>query len=1147
MKKKLTTLLLFIVSSLTFGQGTPIYFTDNEREEGNILSGCKFNDKIIIVGTSFEERKIPTVICLDTSGNVLWNTALYDNTNYTNNTSNFQRQIFVGVDNFLYTSGMHANNIENWKLDPNTGEILWKKSTPNAYSSSDIKDYNSSSYLMLYDSAYNGFNFTKKLDLISKVDGNVIQSKTFYNTPFTRTWNVAIDDEYNIIFFLGNSLYKMDGNDWNNIIWQENYSDIEEFESIFINPLDQNIVAFTINHEGFSNYGNMSVFDNSTGAYVTDTALYIDEYYNVSDYKISDNNIYLSLKLSTTGNSFLSILKFNLENYNLEWLKIEPLPTTEVNINTIDLDDDGFLYCSGGIGDGMLIAKLNTQNGDTLYTRIIKPLTMDSEINGTSTKFISVIGQKVCAVGNFTSTYHNENMNFIRADKTTGIFDKNITFGGDVVKHDSKVIDIAEFTNNTKLVLVKEGNVGFLIRYDSLFNVIWKKNIDINSYNRNVPHRIYIENPEKISVSYKKNPVTAYPPYFATYSNEMKIANFYSNGEPYINYVTFNQTSNNVEPLEFHRQGSNSVLLYFDYLSTKIHSFDPYNYTTLNFQKPNFSKNNLSSNLTSTKSIISGNQPPFLKIHTYSFPTTILATKQYNMVNATLYCSTTLDSNHVLLGAINAGKIMIMNFDVNLNDTLWSYSDNINTNMSFINMILTKDKNSLYTLSNTNSDIVVKKINLIDHSTTWSKTYNGISNNVDFAHDFIYDTIRNQLVIVGYETTTPNVNTNPLILKLDTLGNIIDTTILLNDQPYLGEFSKVTIDANGIVMVGGNHFNDQFGKSGILFTSNNALTHHTENIEICPEFNWSVNNITYSENGSYTYYSLSNPDTVFHLNLTISNPTETEITNSYFIPSDVNDCNGKISLFAEGDFPAELMIDEILISSSFDGHEIVQNLCSGLHDVQIIGNCGDTLFSQIVIPSDSNFIFNNPFVDSIAQDSLGNTITDCDIYYNSIDTAYIDSIWNNGNTIYVIWNIIDANGSNYDTTTYVLMNGNGVYYLQFTLFCPFKSLGQQFTVTQAVYFENGIPYLSPSTNGLNKIKAPFDITLFPNPTNDIVKIVCSTSSLNLIIKDSHGKIIKTNRVQNNDQISMKEFENGVYFFEFISEKGSLTKKIIKLH
>ena len=330
-----------------------------------------------------------------------------------------------------------------------------------------------------------------------------------------------------------------------------------------------------------------------------------------------------------------------------------------------------------------------------------------------------------------------------------------------------------------------------------------------------------------------------------------------------------------------------------------------------------------------------------------------------------------------------------------------------------------------------------------------------------------------------------------------------------------------------------------------IITLNLTITHSNTGTDIqtaCDSLTW-IDGITYYSSTNSPTFVLQNAagcDSIVTLNLTIIPSLPLIIANSFSMPSDANACVGEVAVTVSGNADFELDFDngsQVITSS---GYSLVTNLCAGIHDLHVTDHCGDTLSTTIVIPVDSNYVFNNPFIDSLAVDSLGVTVTNCDIYYAGIDTAYIDSIWANGNTVNVIWNIVDSNGSNFDTTSYVLNNGNGVYWLQLSVFCPNKSVGQYFAVTEAIYFNNG----SVSTAGLADYKqALFEV--YPNPTNNQVTINFRGSDAELTVYDLHGKVVLRNSIQNQQTIYLENFERGVYLFDLRNSQGQSVKRVVK--
>ena len=414
----------------------------------------------------------------------------------------------------------------------------------------------------------------------------------------------------------------------------------------------------------------------------------------------------------------------------------------------------------------------------------------------------------------------------------------------------------------------------------------------------------------------------------------------------------------------------------------------------------------------------------------------------------------------------------------------------------------------------------------------------GVFNNVQMLRSFLQDD--EKLLLFGSFTTYQNATHNHLI-RLNADGTL-DTTFDMGNGAD-DWVHAVGLQSDGRIVVCGkfNHFMGEI-KDDMTRLSFCSSTNSTFLQSSCGSYYWAQNGTTYSTSGNYTdtIPNVAGCDSIITLDLTIIPSLPLTIENSFSMPSDANSCIGEAAISLSGNAPFELDFDngsQVITSS---GYSLVTNLCHGVHDLQITDNCGDTLSTSVVIPVDSNYVFNNPFIDSLAIDSLGMTITNCDIYYNSIDTAYIDSIWANGNTVNVIWNIIDSNGSNFDTTNYVLNNGTGVYWLQLSVFCPFKSVGEYFTVTEAVYFNNG----HVSTAGLPDYTANL-FEIYPNPTNDQVHISFSGSHADLTVYDLQGKVVLKDQIQDKGIVSLENFERGVYLFDFKNSQGHSVQRVVK--
>ena len=71
------------------------------------------------------------------------------------------------------------------------------------------------------------------------------------------------------------------------------------------------------------------------------------------------------------------------------------------------------------------------------------------------------------------------------------------------------------------------------------------------------------------------------------------------------------------------------------------------------------------------------------------------------------------------------------------------------------------------------------------------------------------------------------------------------------------------------------------------------------------------------------------------------------------------------------------------------------------------------------------------------------------------------------------------------------------------------------------------------------------LTVFPNPTNDIVKITTSTT-MDIVVFNSVGAVVKEQKVtKGTSQIDVSTWSNGVYFIKVLNGENSTVQKLIK--
>ncbi len=71
------------------------------------------------------------------------------------------------------------------------------------------------------------------------------------------------------------------------------------------------------------------------------------------------------------------------------------------------------------------------------------------------------------------------------------------------------------------------------------------------------------------------------------------------------------------------------------------------------------------------------------------------------------------------------------------------------------------------------------------------------------------------------------------------------------------------------------------------------------------------------------------------------------------------------------------------------------------------------------------------------------------------------------------------------------------------------------------------------------------VHLFTNPTSRWITLVFDAPLAEVTLLDGQGKFLKTQKGISGMQLSLEEFENGVFFLLFKSDKGTMVKRIIR--
>lgn len=95
------------------------------------------------------------------------------------------------------------------------------------------------------------------------------------------------------------------------------------------------------------------------------------------------------------------------------------------------------------------------------------------------------------------------------------------------------------------------------------------------------------------------------------------------------------------------------------------------------------------------------------------------------------------------------------------------------------------------------------------------------------------------------------------------------------------------------------------------------------------------------------------------------------------------------------------------------------------------------------------------------------------------------------------------------------------------------------------YFVDSYSF-SEATAGVNE-NALTNLSVYPNPTSDVVNVTVDALVSNVAIVDLNGRTVKTAKFDgvSNASVNVSDLASGVYMMTISSDKGTTTKKIVK--
>lgn len=823
------------------------YFEDVEAKENGIAScHIKFQNKIIVGGSFFGKQKYyPSIMCIDTLGSVLWNTALVDTSSYSYLDINTGAQkLTYGNDGYIYAV-VAAGYFELWKIDASTGNIIWKKKLPPSV-------YNSYHYLLDYDAAklvvtYMGTGNYNKMAFINKTTGDTIYSKNFGSS--NDKLGFAIDKQKNIYYTRIDSVYKLDANFPHNKLWGNKYpiTTVPEYQGMYCDTVQNEIFCFGYTTGSFKKPVIVKL-NSLTGSFISHVTIpyYVDA--DFQDMVVKNNFLYISWQHLYFGGGTYPYLvtKYNRTtglspwtiNYTFVGLSSAgPYFSNSSAAMSIDVDSNDDVYATGYYAGGNYgpgswgILKINGSSGNVAYEKTITN-TMSS-YNTTSSGISScIINNQPYFIGNLETSYDaNEKrsmVTLVKLDATSGNVVLKKYFAGNY-KFASRILNIKPYAQNNTLVLSQVGRIVNLELYGLNKNMLWRKTLSKSYYLSD--SKLSIAPNGEIYVISRTHKEYGISPYYFQTPDSMVIFKIDALGNE-ISKASF-KCQSNTSSIDLIADNSSAYLFYQkNYANIFYRKFNGTSFSNEYTTSSTYVKLNpyitpgtpsvfyeqklfVGQNATTLKYIASGSSVCSI----YEIDKSTLASSYVSSlwINKMSYVNFVyhLDSSRVIICGSNYNNNgSIVSYNTNLMDTLWTKVLSSGASTQVIKCIADPQKNNLFSISSDSLNIVIRKNAISNGNQIWKYTYNGqFANQQDFPMDLVYDDAKKKLLVVGFQTI--NGKREALTIVLDTMGIAIDTIVKTGTNSGNNEALCTNVLSDGTQWVGG--YVNENPEAGFIF------------------------------------------------------------------------------------------------------------------------------------------------------------------------------------------------------------------------------------------------------------------------------------------------------------------------------------------
>ncbi len=890
--KKFLLSIYFILSSGVFAQiNSEFLFTDSSYGHVDFYyDDIQVEDGIIISGSKFisPEFKHFGLVKINYKGKLIWSTFNSIQKDKIP-VSNFKINLFE--DGFIY--GISDKNsswnvpVWNqkilWKINAQTGEVIWSKNCPNL-TETDFADYDSTKFVMVCREQFT-INETKII-FVSKQSGDITHS---HNIPYFYNRQIAVDNNKNIYVSNQSILTKYNLDDLNLKIWQRDFSPPnisspwnDNIEDIYIDEYDDIYLQYTIDESVLNSGVQLFKLAPSNGNIYWETLIHDPGNLRQGEILDANGKLYYTNTKPISDPAYFTIAQVDKKSGNIDWqnnnqgftqITVPNIPYPSHHLYGVAANCNGEVYLTGHLGvynsnENLWGVQKVDSTGTEIFDNIITLDTTNSDLNSKG-QSVRLKGDTIILLGGLEEPGINYN--------NSGLLNNVLKYIS--IQPDSGHVLENQYIDNG--YYAPSYTLDIQVKNDSIFSlkqVGLNVKVEVHDLNQNLIWTHSFE--DSLIVQAGNFCILDDAIYVTTFRSGNAIFPFGTNLDT--NYISLHKLDINngltlasdtleiidvsVHPIELIAEGDSAFIFY---------EWGNY-YTLIKWNNNGFSDESLLFNASDYQSFkgdvrkILNNHPDSMILlgHNYLYSIQkddLTISPIFNLIGKRYFDHNVNNDTLFLFGYNNSNEQLITAMELSLDSVIWEST--YEANGSFYRADI--DSNGhFYIMGSQDNQTTIHKIKRTDGSLIWNYQEDSLLYENTEPLDIKINIHNESIVLAG--TNYNSENSSDAIIKLfDFHGNVIFDYFSEAELHQNAMAKTIAFKQDSICLVGGGLNTVELNKPGFIFELYNPHTIY-DTVEICYEY-MAQDSTIYTQSGIYTT-TISNGtlhDSVYIVNLTI--------------------------------------------------------------------------------------------------------------------------------------------------------------------------------------------------------------------------------------------------------------------------------------